>query len=470
MILRTFYDQALAQASYLVGCAATGEALIIDPARHIQPYIDTAKAHGLKITHIAETHIHADFVSGTRELAAATGATKYLSDEGDAMWKYGFADNMTILMKDKDEFMVGNVKVEAIHTPGHTPEHMIFQITDTANSDVPLGVFTGDFLFVGSIGRPDLLEEAAGIMGTREVGAKQQFENITQFKNLPDHLQIWPGHGAGSACGKSLGDLPSTTLGYEKLTNDAFHIDSEGDFVDWLLSDQPEAPTYFGEMKRVNKVGPPLLSELAPVESVSLDLVKAIADGALVIDTRSSAEFSRGHIPGTLNIVHTLTNFSTYVGWFVSYDKPVYLIAPRSKADRLVRELRAIGVDNIQGVIAPEAVASQAKQPLAKIDANELKEKLQTNNLKLVDVRNLTEYEEKHVEGALHVPLGYLPRQLDMLPRDDALVIHCESGTRAQIAASLLQKEGFDNVVNFAGSFGELEAVGLKVHKHQGPQ
>ncbi len=466
MILRTFYDQALAQASYLVGCGATGEALIIDPARYIEPYLQSAEERELKIAHIAETHIHADFVSGTRELAAATGATKYLSDEGEAMWKYAFVDDNTVLLKDNDAFMVGNVKVRAIHTPGHTPEHLIFEITDTANSNVPLGYFTGDFLFVGSIGRPDLLEEAAGIMGTREVGAKQQFENIQHFKGLSDHLQIWPGHGAGSACGKSLGELPSTTLGYEKLTNEAFHIDEETDFVDWLLAEQPEAPTYFAEMKRINKVGPALLKDVGTVTDVSVDLKQVIDEGALVIDARSAKAFGAGHIPGSMSVPAEHKTFSTYAGWFIDYDKPVYLIAPEADAARLVLELRAIGVDKIAGVYSSEIISEAAQETLLAVDASQLKERMQQNGLKLVDVRNLTEYEEKHIEQALHIPLGYLPRQVDEIPRDDALVIHCASGVRAQIAASWLQKQGFSDVANFDGAFEELETIGLAVHRN----
>ena len=228
-----FYDEKLAQASYLVGCVATGEALVVDPARNVTPYLREAEKEGLRITHVTETHIHADFVSGSRELAAATGATIYLSDMGDADWKYAYADDPSvILVRDGDSWKVGNIKVEVLHTPGHTPEHIAFMITDTAGADRPMGVFTGDFLFVGDVGRPDLLEEAAGYKGTKEVGARQQFQTVERFKALPDYLQIWPGHGAGSACGKALGAIPSTTLGYEKLFNPAFQFGQENAFVD----------------------------------------------------------------------------------------------------------------------------------------------------------------------------------------------------------------------------------------------
>ena len=187
MLLRYFYDERLAQASYLVGCVATGEALVVDPNRDIAPYLQEAEKEGLRITHVTETHIHADFVSGSRELAAATGATMFLSDEGDENWKYQFADQQNVvLVRDGDNWMVGNIKIEVLHTPGHTPEHIAFMITDTAGADQPMGVFTGDFLFVGDIGRPDLLEAAAGLTGTAELGARRQFNTVERFKQLPD--------------------------------------------------------------------------------------------------------------------------------------------------------------------------------------------------------------------------------------------------------------------------------------------
>ncbi len=244
MLLKYFYDEKLAQASYLVGCAKTGEALVIDPMRNVTPYLRAAEKEGLRITHVTETHIHADFVSGSRELSATTGATIYLSDMGDDDWKYGYADDPRVmLVRDGDFFMVGNIKVDVLHTPGHTLEHIAFQITDTAAADRPIGVFTGDFLFVGDVGRPDLLEEAAGYKGTKEPGARMQYQTVQKFKTLPDYLQIWPGHGAGSACGKALGAIPSTTLGYEKLFNPAFQLADEDAFVRWLLGDSLSRPS-----------------------------------------------------------------------------------------------------------------------------------------------------------------------------------------------------------------------------------
>jgi hydroxyacylglutathione hydrolase len=453
MLLKYFYDKKLAQASYMVGCAATGEALVVDPARDITPYLEAAQAEGLRITHVTETHIHADYVSGTRELADQTGAVTYLSDMGDEAWKYGFVDDNTVLLNDGDWWMVGNIRVDVLHTPGHTPEHISFMITDTTGADRPIGIFTGDFLFVGDIGRPDLLEEAAGIMGTREIGARLQFKNIEKFKEMPDYLQIWPAHGAGSACGKALGAIPSTTLGYEKLFNPAFQFEDEDAFVDWLLEGQPEAPAYFAQMKHVNKVGPELLDNVTTPQVMTQDEIKQVIDaGSLVVDLRSREDYAEKHIPGTVNIPESDGGCVNYVGWFVQYDQPLYIIAEADKVDQIINNNRAIGVDNIAGYATPNVISGDlASLPL--IDSRTLAEDM--DGMVIIDVRGQSEFNERHIVGAKHIPLGYLPRHLDELPQDQTIVTHCASGMRSQIASSLLRKYGFTNVVNLADGIDE---------------
>ncbi len=251
MLLKRFYDDHLAQASYLIGCQATGEALVVDPHRDAEMYIAGAAREGVRITHVTETHIHADYASGSRELAARTGAQLYLSDEGGEDWRYGFADeDGAVLLRDDDEIAVGNIRVRALHTPGHTPEHLSFLVTDGAATDEPMGLLSGDFIFVGDVGRPDLLEKAAGVAGTMETGARQLFRSLRRAAELPAHLQLWPGHGAGSACGKALGAVPTSTLGYERLVSWAFQYDDEDAFVAAVLDEQPEPPRYFATMKR----------------------------------------------------------------------------------------------------------------------------------------------------------------------------------------------------------------------------
>jgi len=240
MFFEHIYDKSLAQGSYLIGCQASGEAIVIDAKRDIDTYLKIAALNKLRITHIAETHIHADFLSGSRELAAVTGANMYLSDEGGEDWQYAFDH---IGLKDGDVIKVGNLSLVVMHTPGHTPESISFLLTDHAATDKPVMVFTGDFVFVGDIGRPDLLEKAAGIMGTKEVGAKQMFESLKKFKALPEYVQVWSAHGAGSACGKALGAVYSSTVGYEKIRNWAFQYgDDEQGFTDYLLADSPSHP------------------------------------------------------------------------------------------------------------------------------------------------------------------------------------------------------------------------------------
>lgn len=462
MLLKYFYDDTLAQASYMVGCQATGEALVIDPARDIRPYLQAAEEAGLSITHVTETHIHADFVSGSRELSARTGARMYLSDMGDADWKYGFVNEHTVLLHDGDMWMVGNIKIEVLHTPGHTPEHISFMITDTAAADKPIGVFTGDFLFVGDIGRPDLLDEAAGFVDTRFKGAHQQFANVQRFKQMPDYLQIWPAHGAGSACGKALGAIPSSTLGYEKLFNPAFQFEDENGFVDWLLADQPEAPRYFAQMKHINKVGPELLKNLPPVQHVSE--FDAIANqDAQIVDARNLPDFARAHLPRTMNVPATTRSFNTYVGWYVDYGTPFYLISHEGDVERLTRELYAIGVDNIVGYFTPDVINGKAVE-LPQISAEELHARM--SEVHIVDVRGRKEHEEKHIEGARNIPMGYIVRHLDELPREETLVTHCASGLRSQVVASLLHKHGFANTVNLQGGIEAWIAAGLPTETH----
>jgi hydroxyacylglutathione hydrolase len=448
MLLRYFYDERLAQASYLVGCVKTGEAMVVDPERDIAPYLQLAAKEGLRITHVTETHIHADFVSGSRELAAATGATIYLSDMGDANWKYQYAhEQNVVLVNEGDSWLVGNIKVDVLHTPGHTPEHISFMITDTAGANQPMGVFTGDFLFVGDVGRPDLLEAAAGLMGTAEPGAHRQFQTVQRFKTLPDYLQIWPAHGAGSACGKALGAIPSTTLGYEKLFNPAFQIDEEEAFVKWLLAGQPEAPRYFAQMKKVNKEGPALLKELPKPQALDRAAIDhLVTKGAFVADLRGRTDYAAANIPGTISIPER-KDFSTFVGWFIDYAKPFYFVTPSATAvDELLMALRSIGIDNVAGYALPEIVSGKTDK-LPEWSAQELATRLPQNGIVVIDVRNKSEYLEEHIRGARHIHLGALPKYLDQIPHDHTVITNCASGYRSQIAASLLRSRGFTNVV-----------------------
>ncbi|HEU5183805.1 MAG TPA: rhodanese-like domain-containing protein [Gemmatimonadaceae bacterium] len=474
MLLKRLYDEKLAQASFLVGCAATGEALVIDPNRDIDQYLRAAESEGVRITHVTETHIHADFVSGSRELAARTGAQLFLSDEGDANWKYAFAREAGArLVKDGDEFMVGNLKIEVLHTPGHTPEHISFMLTDTPATNRPMGVFTGDFVFAGDVGRPDLLERAANFAGTMEAGARTLFHSLQRFKQLPDYLQLWPGHGAGSACGKSLGAVPSTTLGYEKIANWGLTVDDESKFVEQVLAGQPEPPKYFAEMKRINKEGPRVLHGFRRPERLPETRLPALIEkDAIVVDTRSWSEFAVGHVPGTINIPLN-KSFTTWAGWLVPYDRPFYLIlddACQHCVDEAVRDLAMIGLDQTAGYFGRDAIEAWAADhrqlaSVRQMSSSEVAAELRKGNVAVIDVRGASEWEAGHLPGVPNIPLGYLADRLSELPRGKPLVMQCQGGTRSAIATSLLRAKGIDDVINLVGGFADWQASGHPVER-----
>ncbi len=462
MLLKRIYDTKLAQASYLIGCAATGEAIVVDPNRDIEQYIRAAEDEVLRVTHVTETHIHADFVSGSRELAQKTGAQLFLSDEGDADWKYLFAaESGARLVRDGDEFMVGNLKFEVLHTPGHTPEHISFLVTDTPATDKPMGAITGDFVFVGDVGRPDLLEKAAKILGTMEAGARTLFRSLQRFKELPDYIQIWPGHGAGSACGKALGAVPFSTLGYEKIANWGLAVSDEDEFVQMVLAGQPEPPLYFAEMKRINKEGPRLLGGFnLPPRLESGAISGLLADDGIVVDTRPAAEFSEGHIPGTLNIPLN-KSFNTWAGWLVPFDREFHLIVEDSKIGEAVRDLAMIGLDSVAGFFNPSAVAEWSRSgelaTIPQISVSEVAERMETDDVKVIDVRGLSEWESGHIPGAPNIPVGHLPSRLDEVSSTSPVVVQCQSGARSSIAASVLHSRGYTNVINLTGGIVEWQ-------------
>ena len=461
MYFQHVYDKTLAQASYFIGCQAKGEAIVIDAQRDIDVYLDIAKRNNMKITHITETHIHADFLSGSRELAAVTGAKMYLSNEGPAEWQYEFDHEG---LKHGDKISVGNLTLEVLHTPGHTPESISFLLTDHPATDQPVMVFTGDFVFVGDVGRPDLLEKAAGIVGTQEKGAKQMFDSIQRFSELPDYVQVWPGHGAGSACGKALGSVPSSTIGYEKIRNWAFKLATdEKAFVDYLLDGQPEPPKYFATMKRLNKVDRPLLVEVPKHAKLTKEqFLTAYKDGLKVIDTRDKVDFAKGFLPGSINIQGN-NSFSTWAGWILNYQEQFILVADKSQMEDLTRKLMRIGLDNIYGFVEDISDLGLDLQTAEVIDLEEFKVLAEKDEVQVVDVRNTTEFNAGHVKGADHVFVGTIEDNLDKISKDKQVVIHCQSGDRAAIAYSLLRKKGFNQIKNYSGGMKEWKESGNNV-------
>lgn len=451
MFFKHIYEKGLAQASYLIGCQATKETIVIDPKRDIDTYLEIAEQENLNITHITETHIHADFLSGTRELAAATGAKVYLSDEGGIDWQYQFEHYG---LKDGSKIKVGNLILEVMHTPGHTPEHISFLLTDTSASDKPVMIFTGDFVFVGDIGRPDLLEKAAGISGTQEIGARQMFQSLKKFKSLDDYIQVWPGHGAGSACGKALGAVPSSTVGYEKITNWGLNIENEEEFINALLDGQPEPPKYFATMKKLNKVGPKVLGSIPRPGRLSIQQFEQhVSAGVKIIDTRNKIAFAGGHFPDSINIQDN-SSFSTWAGWILDYNNPFLLITRDDRIEDLTKALIRIGLDNIVGYVNDIDKISNAGyelRTLSQITIHELKENL--DNYFVLDVRGNSEFNASHIFGATNIHAGHIINNFDKLPADKQIVVHCASGDRSAIASSILLSAGFNNVSNLTCGF-----------------
>lgn len=470
MFMRMIYDDKLAQAAYLIGCQRTGEAIVIDPERDIDRYEAIARREGLRIVAVAETHIHADFLSGARELAER-GARVYVSGEGGPDWRYEWLNQRSSggaydhrELRDGDTFDVGNIRFQAIHTPGHTPEHMVYLVTDRgAGADEPMGIATGDFVFVGDLGRPDLLESAAGIEGAKQPAARALYQSVARFTQLPDYLQVWPAHGAGSACGKALGAVPQSTVGYERRFNPSIRAaTSEQAFVDFILSGQPEPPMYFARMKRDNKRGPRLLGSLpTPQRMGAAELANLDTRQTAIIDTRPWRAFRDGHVPGSLFAPLDGT-FHMVVGSYVDEDEPIVLIVEPARVEEAVRDLVRIGLDRITGwVDASEMERYESVGgtlvPTSEIDVDAAADRIGSEHVLFLDVRRADEFAAGHIPGAVNVAYPRLPEHLEELPRDKRLIVSCLGGGRSARACAFLQRHGFE-VSNLAGGYRAWEA------------
>lgn len=464
MLLEHFYDTDLAQGSYMIGCQVDNTAIVVDPRRDIQEYLDKAKEEGMTIVGVAETHIHADYLSGTRELAKATGAKMYVSDEGGPDWTYGDGFDEAVRMKHGHQISLGNITIEAVHTPGHTPEHMSYLITDGAQASEPGFMLTGDFVFVGDLGRPDLLDEAAGGVDTRFQGAKDLFASLKKhFVNLPDYVQVLPSHGAGSACGKALGAIPTSTVGYEKhfswwpgyVLND----DEEG-FVKELLEAQPDAHAYFGRMKVENREGPEILGPLQPLKEFTAEqLLEGIKAGThLFVDTRSVDEIHAGTVENSLAIPR-FGQSAIHIGW--AYDpntesRELVLLADDQETAAQYRDhFIRVGVDALTGYITSMDGLPTVKPKVISVDEVDEYDRVQ-----LLDVRNKTEYAEGHIPGADQLSAGRVMWNQQELPSaGGSILTYCQSGVRNVVAASAMRLAGYD-VVEIDGSYSAWAAAG----------
>lgn len=464
MLVRQIFDPKLAQYAYLIGCQKTGEALVIDPERDIDRYMEAAKSEGLEITAVAETHIHADFLSGAREFAERYGTKVYLSAEGGADWQYGWASGGrasgegydVTLLRDGDTFAVGNIELTAVHTPGHTPEHLSYLVVDRGGgATTPMAIASGDFVFVGDLGRPDLLEQAAGMHGVQESSARELYESLPRFTALEDHLQVWPAHGAGSACGKSLGAVPVTTVGYEKRYNASIGAAAHGEdaFVDAILEGQPEPQLYFARMKQENRDGPRVLGVLPHPERLSASALGGVLTrgDALILDTRSDrSAFMAGHLPGSY-YAPLNKSFSAAVGSLITdATRPIVLIVDGARVEEAVRDLVRIGYDRIDAYAEPAVLkewfeGGGERARIEEIDFDAVEKLMRADGTRVLDVRFATEHAAGHIRDAVNASYTRLPEYLETrVPKDATLLVHCQSGARSAVASAYLAAQGLD--------------------------
>jgi hydroxyacylglutathione hydrolase len=464
MFTQQFFVDGLGCASYLVGCEAKGVAAVIDPDREVQKYLDTAQSRGLKITHIIETHLHADHVSGNMDLAARTGADIYVHESGGAEYAHK-------PLRHEDVIELGNIRLRALHTPGHTPESITLLVSDTTRAEEPWLALTGDTLFVGDIGRPDLV----GVEAARGL-ANHMYESLVE-KILPlnDGLLIYPGHGAGSLCGKSIGSMKSTTLGYERKHNPALMPRERDEFVEYAVNDLPEQPGNHTRIKAMNRTGP---KPLGNVEVRPLSIQESIPHfqrGAGLLDTRSKDAYVQAHIPGSVHL-EADSQLSNRIGFVFPPDVPVILLlSDPSEYQQVVYSLARVGYDNVVGYLAQGLdVWESMGLPITAgdikdVEPGELHAIMQscTNGdcPLVVDVREPWEYRQGHVPGAMLIPLGQLSSRLNELDPERPVAVICASGNRSQSAAALLGQKGFKTVYNVSGGTGAWMHSGLDLER-----
>ena len=462
-LFERIHAEGIAELSYLIGDDSAGVAAVIDPTSDVDHYVKLAREHGVSITHILETHIHADLVSGSRELCARLGSAKiYVSHEGGA--RYGFD---TEAVHDGDQFAFGEVLLTAKHTPGHTPEHMSYLLAEKKHPETPWGILTGDSLFVNSAGRPDLLGQ-----GKTETLAKQQFHTLRDFYlSLPDSVIIYPAHGAGSPCGADIGDRLESTIGYERKFNQFLQFPDYQAFEDYALSSAPPVPTYYPRMKKMNARGPDILGNLPKVPALPPETFRQAIDekAGVLIDTRTMLGFGGGHIPGAMNIGGT-PMLSIWAGWLLDPQEPLLLVLDDdAELDKIVRLFLRTGYRQFAGYLAGGMTAWNndgfRMEAVGQMTVHELKEA--GKRVQVIDVRAPGEWEEGHVPNARHLFLPDLREKSATLAKRKPVAVYCDSGYRASIGTSILQQEGFKSVFNVPGSWqawqkAEFPIVGRK--------
>jgi hydroxyacylglutathione hydrolase len=463
VLFERFEDRGLAHYSYVVACERAGVAAVVDPRRDIDVYLDFARARHLRISHVLETHIHADYASGAHELAKRADAELCLSDyDSDEMYEVSFAHRP---LRDGDSIELGRVRIEARHTPGHTPEHVSFLVYDTARAAIPEILLSGDFLFVGSVGRPDLLGDSA-----KQALAERLFDSVRKLDPLPDGLEIHPAHGAGSMCGSGMSGRPMSTLGFERIANP--YLDrglTREAFVRRVLEHLPPFPPYYTRMKALNSTGPPPLGALPGSQAIAPGTFgQLVTEGHVVIDLRDPLAFAGAHVPGAFGI-GAGTNLSTWASWVVPYETPILLVAPHGEINEAVRALVRVGLDDVRGFLEGGMAAwiaaghDVARIPL--VSAEEIHDRLADDPaLKVLDVRSDDEWGQGHVCGAVHVMGGQVPeRARELAQGDPPLAVICSTGYRSTVAASVLARAGATRLINVAGGMTAWRESGLPI-------
>lgn len=455
MVFEQFYLSCLAHASYLLG--SEGVAAVVDPQRDVEIYLDEARKHNLKIDYIIETHMHADFVSGHQELAARTGAKIYLSVQADA----GFPH---VAVQDGDELRLGRAVLRFLETPGHSVDSISVLVTDFDRSPQPWAVLTGDTLFIGEVGRPDLSPGR-----TPEELASMLYDSLHQkLLRLPDAVKIYPAHGAGSLCGRNISPERHSTIGKERALNYALRPMSREDFITLITGDLPERPEYFFRDKEINRAGAPALAEVAHIVPLApAEVARRQAEGAVVLDTRPAAQFGAGHVPGSLHIA-LQGQYASWAGTLIGIGPPIVMVADDSKrAEESTVRLARVGIENVVGYLDGGVFAwQQDGRPLAEvpqISALQLYEQLcdQPDAVQVIDVRRPMEWETGHLERAKLKPLHQLRENLSELDRAKPVAAHCKSGYRSTIATSILKAAGFQQVMNVVGGLDAWTAHNL---------
>lgn len=456
MFFKQFYLGCLAHASYLIG--SDGEAAVVDPQRDVDEYLEEAAAQGLEIKYVIETHLHADFVSGHHEIAARTGAQIIFGEKANVEFEHR-------AVSDGEELRLGKIVLRFIETPGHTPEGICVLVTD--NPDQPQKLLTGDTLFIGDVGRPDL---AGGKGYTPQMMAEMMYDSLHgKLLKLPDEVEVYPAHGAGSMCGRNMSKETSSTIGEQRKFNYALKPMSKEDFVTMMTADLPEAPIYFPKDAEINRSGARGLSELQPPQALTPQQTQEQAD--VLLDVRSAADFGSGHVPGSVNI-GLGGQFAMWAGSLIPLNAAIVIIADTgAQVDEAVLRLARVGIENVKGYLEGGVQSwRDAGLPVETIpqwSVAELKEQMTNAELQIVDVRRPGEYVNGHVPRALNAPLASLDKSLGLLPleKNKPTAVICAGGYRSSAAASLLQKQGFSSLLNVSGGTGAWVNAGYPVDK-----